>query len=394
MAEIDAVPDSASRFAWLFEMPPKTERTMRMEALIARIRVLVLVVNNIALALLLDTSKMHMDAVWALVGLGYLYAIPIAVLAPYRRWRVFETSLLSTAADSLLIAAFIGVSGASESPFFPLYYLSVAAIAMRFDLRQAVVGCLLYAALYAVVYVTTWDAGVNAGGELMVRIAYMVFIAVGVGHLAREEKTRWQQIEEIERLSAENEKLHTRNERAARYDRLTGILNRAYFEKDAQKELRKARGSATAYYSVLFCDLDKLKRVNDELGHEAGDRVLRQVGIALRRALRGHDLIGRYGGDEFVALLPGMTREIAFDRADQIIDAVRSVNAILSEDLHIGLSVGIASYPFDAQDYTTLVRLADQAMYLAKRAGGNRVRTANDLRLFWEEMPQSQSQSA
>jgi diguanylate cyclase (GGDEF)-like protein len=391
MAPDDEGRSTASRFAWLFEMPPKTERTMRMEALIARIRLMVLVVNTVALALLLDTHRMQMDVVWPLVGLGYLYAIPLALLAPYRRWRVFGTSLISAGADSLLIAGFIAVSGASDSPFFPLYYLSVAAIAMRFDLRQAVVACLWYAALYGAVYLTTWDASADAAGVLILRIAYMLFIAVGVGHLAREEKTRWEQIEQIEKLSAENEKLHTRNERAARYDRLTGVLNRAYFETDAQRELRKARGNAAAYYSVLFCDLDKLKRVNDELGHEAGDRVLRQVGIALKRALRGHDLVGRYGGDEFVALLPGLTREIAFDRADQIIAAVCSVNAILSEDLHIGLSVGIASYPFDAQDYSTLVRLADQAMYLAKRAGGNRVRTANDLRLFWEEMPQSQS---
>jgi diguanylate cyclase (GGDEF)-like protein len=391
MAEYDDAPAPASRFAWLFELPPKTERTMRMEALIARIRLMVLVINNIALAFLLDTSGMHMTAVWWLVAAGYLYAIPIAFLEPYRRWRVFGTSLLSAGADSLLIAGFIAVSGASDSPFFPLYYLSVAAIAMRFDLRQAVVACFWYAALYSVVFLWTWDASTHDAGVLLIRDAYMVFIAVGVGHLAREEKTRWEQIEQIEKLSAENEKLHNRNERAARYDRLTGVLNRAYFEKDAQKELRKARGNSTAYYSVLFCDLDKLKRVNDELGHEAGDRVLRQVGMALRRALRGNDIVGRYGGDEFVALLPGLTREIAFDRADQIIAAVCGVNAILSEDLQIGLSVGIASYPFDAQDYATLVRLADQAMYLAKRAGGNRVRTANDLRLFWEEMPQSQS---
>jgi diguanylate cyclase (GGDEF)-like protein len=389
MAEIDVAEGNASRFAWLFEMPPTSERTMRMEALIARLRLLVLGINTVALGFLLDTRGMQMDAAWALIGFGFLYGIPLALLEPYRRWRVFQTSLLSAAADSLVIAALIAVTGASESPFFPLYYLSIAAIAMRFDLRQAVVACLWYAVLYSGVFLWTWEAGMDAGGVLMIRTTYMVFIAVGVGHLAREEKTRWQQIEEIERLSAENEKLHTRNERAARYDRLTGILNRAYFEKDAQKELRKARGNTQAYYSVLFCDLDHLKRVNDELGHEAGDRVLRQVGIALRRALRGHDLIGRYGGDEFVALLPGLTREIAFDRADQVIAAVQSVNAILSEDLHIGLSVGIASYPFDAQDYSTLVRLADQAMYLAKRAGGNRVRTANDLRLFWEEMPQS-----
>jgi diguanylate cyclase (GGDEF)-like protein len=386
MREAPAAARTPRAFAWLFELPPKSDRTMRMEALIARIRLMVLVVNTIALLFLLDTSGMRMNAVWFVVGFGYLYAIPTAILEPYRRWRVFQTSMLTAALDSLAIAGMIAVTGADGSPFYMLYYLSVAAIAMRFDLRQSVAACFWYAILYAFVYLWSWDASLDATGVLMLRLSYMLFISVGVGHLAREERTRWEQIEEIERLSAQNEKLHTRNERAARYDRLTGILNRANFEKEAHKELRKARG-ATSYYSVLFCDMDHLKRVNDELGHEAGDRVLRQVGAALKRTLRGNDLVGRYGGDEFVALLPGLTREIAYDRADQIIAAVQSVNSVLSDDLHIGLSVGIACYPFDAQDYTTLVRLADQAMYLAKREGGNRVRTANDLRLFWEEMP-------
>ncbi len=390
MPELQAAPHSilTRHFAWLFQMPPKSERTMRMEALISRLRLMVLVVNTTALAFLLDTGGMQLDAAWLLIGLGYLYAIPAALLEPYRRRRVFQTSILTAALDSIVIAALVAVTGASESPFYLLYYLSVAAIAMRFDLRQSVAVCVWYAMLYAFVYLWTWDAGTNEAGVLFLRLSYMLFISVGVGHLAREEKTRWEQIGEIERLSAANDKLHTRNERAARYDRLTGILNRANFEKEAHKELRKARGS-TSYYSVLFCDMDHLKRVNDELGHEAGDRVLRQVGAALKKCLRGNDLIGRYGGDEFVALLPGLTRELAYDRADQVIAAVRSVNAVLSEDLHIGLSVGIASYPFDAQDYVTLVRLADQAMYLAKREGGNRIRSANDLRVFWEEMPHS-----
>jgi diguanylate cyclase (GGDEF)-like protein len=347
---------------------------------------MVLAINIAAMALFLDTSGWNMDATWWVTALGCLYAIPVALLEPYRRWRVFQTSMLTTALDSALIAAFVALTGASESPFYLLYYLSVAAIAMRFDLRQSVVACLWYAALYAIVFVWTWNPSMNEAGVLMLRLCYMLFISVGVGHLAHEERARWKQIEEIERLNQENLRLHSRNERAARFDRLTGILNRAYFEKEAMRELRKAKGS-TAYYSVLFCDMDHLKRVNDDLGHDAGDRVLRQVGQSLRRALRGNDLIGRYGGDEFVALLPGLTREIAYDRADQIIASVRSVNALLPEELHVGMSVGIASYPFDAQDYATLVRLADQAMYLAKREGGNKVRTANDLRLFWEEMP-------
>jgi GGDEF domain-containing protein len=84
-----------------------------------------------------------------------------------------------------------------------------------------------------------------------------------------------------------------------------------------------------------------------------------------------------------------MTRETAFDRAEQLIAGIDGVNDILPDDLRVGLSVGIATYPFDASDYPTLVKIADQAMYLAKRDGGARVRTATDLHLFWETIPKS-----
>jgi len=375
------------RFSWLFELPPHAERSMRMEALIARLRLLVLLVNSLSLAFFLDTSGMQMGLAWLTVTAVWLYGVPVAALQPYRRWRVFETGLITGAADSITTMAFIAVTGASDSPFFLLLYLSVAAIAMRFDLRQALAACAVYAAAYALIYFATWEPGHDEFGVIALRLAYLLFIAVGVGHLAREENHRARQIDEIERLHAENQRLHHRTERAARLDRLTGLLNRAAFEKEAQRELRRARSGG--YVSVLFCDMDRLKRINDELGHDAGDRVLRAVGSAMKRTLRREDLIGRYGGDEFVVVMPNVTRETAYDRADQLIEAVQSVNDSLTDDLRVGLSVGIAVYPFDAQDYPTLVRLADQAMYLAKREGGDRSRTANDLRLFWEEIPHS-----
>jgi len=377
-----------SRFKWLFEMPLFTERTVRMEALIARLRLVVLVVNTLALAFLLDTSGWQMDWAWALIGITWTYGLPVVLLQPYKRWSVFRGSMLTAAADTLIISAFVAVTGASDSPFFVLYYLSVVSMAMRFELRQTVVACVFNIVAYSYVFLANWQPGGDAFGDLLLRCSYMFVMAVGAGYLAREENSRSREVEVIEKLNAENARLLSKNERAARLDRLTGLLNRAYFEKLALRELRRARTSG-GYLSLLFCDMDNLKRLNDELGHDVGDRMLKAAGSVLKRCLRTHEFIGRYGGDEFVVVLPNLTRETAFDRAEQLIEAVRGLNEGLTADLIVGLSVGVATYPFDASDYTMLVKLADQAMYLAKRDGGSRIRTANDLRMFWEEMPRT-----
>ena len=305
-----------------------------------------------------------------------------------RRWAVFETSVATAIADSLIIAVFIAATGGDRSPYYLLYFLSLVAIGMRFELRQVMAVCALYAALYSVVYLWFWDAGGDAFGQLFLRCVYMFLIAICVGHLAREESSRSLQVEAFEKLNQENRKLMSKREKEARIDRLTGLTNRASLEKEAHKALRRVRQTG-GYLSVLFCDMDRLKAINDELGHDAGDRVLRQAGHVMKRALRSQDLVGRYGGDEFVVVLPNLTRETAFERADHLILGFKQINEMLPEDLHVGLSVGIATYPFDAEDYPTLVKLADQAMYLAKRDGGNRVRTANDLRLFWETIPRT-----
>jgi diguanylate cyclase (GGDEF)-like protein len=388
MAEQGDQAQSPAWFAWLLALPPQSERMLRMEALIARIRLMVLCVNTLCLAFLLDTRGMHLNVAWALVIFSYLYGLPLVVLQPYRRWRVFQTSLASSAIDSIAIAIFIGATGGSHSPFFPLYFLSATAVAMRFELRQAIVACGLYAFMYALAYFATWEQSSEDLAALLVRCSYMLFIAVGVGQLASEESSRSLQVEEIERLNAQNAKLLSRKEKEARIDRLTGLLNRPSLEKDALRELKRARATG-GYLSVLFCDMDRLKRINDDLGHDAGDRVLRQAGVALKKGLRSQDLVGRFGGDEFVVVLPSLTRETAFERADQLIENMKQLNEGLPGELTLGLSVGIATFPFDAPDYPTLVKLADQAMYLAKREGGNRVRTANDLRLFWEEAPRT-----
>jgi diguanylate cyclase (GGDEF)-like protein len=388
MADRTGSEQPPTRFAWLLNAVPNNERTLRMEGLIARVRVVIMLLNTVALAFLLDTSGMNERWAWALIAASWVYAVPIAVLQPYRRWKLFRGSFVTAAIDFIAIAAFVGLTGGGESPFFVLYYLAIVSVAMRFELRQALVSCLFAILTYALVYFATWEASVASFGVLFVRCGYMFLIAVGTGHLAREERTRAQQVQVIEKLNAENAKLMSRNERAARIDRVTGLLNRAHLEKLALRELRKAR-SSDGYVSILFCDMDRLKRINDELGHDAGDRILRDVAKAMKQCLRGSEVIGRYGGDEFVAVLPNLARETAFERGEQLIQAVLTVNRRLTEDLHIGLSVGVATCPFDATEFGMLVKLADQAMYLAKREGGSRVRTGNDLRVFWEEIPRA-----
>ena len=388
MRETEAPSGGRLSLGWLFEVAPRTERTIRMEALIGRLRLVIVAINIVLLLLFFDTSSWHMGLTWMLIGGTLLYAVPVAVFQPYKRWPAFGASMWTATLDSAAIALFIFSTGGASSPFFPLYYLSVAAVAMRFDLRQAMAAVGIYAATYALAYFLWWDPSADAMGVLLMRCAYIFLIGVAVGHLAREENTRAREVEEIERLNAENAKLLSKREREARVDRLTGLTTRAAMEKDAHRLLRRAR-QAGGYLSVLFCDMDRLKAINDELGHEAGDRVLRAAGQAIKRSLRAQDLVGRYGGDEFVVVLPNLTRETAFERADQLIAGINGVNDVLPDDLRVGLSVGIATYPFDAGDYATLVKLADQAMYLAKRDGGARVRTSTDLRLFWETIPKS-----
>jgi diguanylate cyclase (GGDEF)-like protein len=123
--------------------------------------------------------------------------------------------------------------------------------------------------------------------------------------------------------------------------------------------------------AVFYLDLDRFKEVNDAHGHAAGDRVLQEVSVRLREALRASDTIARLGGDEFVALLPGMDNprdaEIA---AEKVLCALRDSFSI-EDDGSCGLSVsiGIALYPDDADNSANLLQNADAAMYVAKTEG-------------------------
>lgn len=147
-------------------------------------------------------------------------------------------------------------------------------------------------------------------------------------------------------------------------DPLTGVLNRRGFERDASKRLSDSNDKATG--ALLFIDLNGFKQINDQFGHEVGDELLRIAAERLRKSLRTCDIIGRPGGDEFVALVPDVTSKVAEKLASRLANELDDSYVIGDETLKCAASIGLALYPENANTLTGLLREADQAMYRAK----------------------------
>jgi diguanylate cyclase (GGDEF)-like protein len=160
-------------------------------------------------------------------------------------------------------------------------------------------------------------------------------------------------------------------------DPLTGLFNRRYLEVSLERELqRSARRSQTL--AVLMLDIDHFKRFNDSHGHEAGDALLAQFAEVLQRAARSEDIACRYGGEEFTVILLEADAATAQRRAETIRQATADMSVTYRQQQlpHVTVSIGVAVYPRDAQTPAELLRRADAALYLAKKAGRNRVATA------------------
>jgi diguanylate cyclase (GGDEF)-like protein len=175
-------------------------------------------------------------------------------------------------------------------------------------------------------------------------------------------------------IVTENSRLFDRVRNLSLRDSLTDLFNHRH-----SMELLSIEYQRVARYEgqvgVLMMDVDLFKQVNDELGHQAGDSVLREVARRLREGLRSVDALGRYGGEEFIAILPHTSLEEARQTAERL---RRAVNArpmrIAQQDRPVTISVGVATYPAAGVDSPAdLVRRADAALYRAKQAGRNQV---------------------
>jgi diguanylate cyclase (GGDEF)-like protein len=158
-------------------------------------------------------------------------------------------------------------------------------------------------------------------------------------------------------------------------DQLTGLYNRRFLEDALTRETGRAARSGEPV-AVAILDVDHFKRVNDTYGHEAGDAVLRELGQALLKTIRKTDIVGRFGGEEFLMLLPGATVEVAQARALAVLEAVRAMEVVIPNGAplnHITASIGVAAMPLHVARGDALVAAADAALYQAKGQGRNRV---------------------
>ena len=157
-------------------------------------------------------------------------------------------------------------------------------------------------------------------------------------------------------------------------DTLTGLFNRRYMFETCRREFsRAARGRQSV--GILSIDIDHFKKFNDNHGHDAGDTVLREVGTCLGAVFRNEDVACRFGGEEFVVILPGATIEVAAKRAEELRAKIESVSVRYREKNlpRITVSVGVAAFPEAGDDPQLVLKAADDALYRAKEGGRNRV---------------------
>lgn len=160
--------------------------------------------------------------------------------------------------------------------------------------------------------------------------------------------------------------------RRASHDDLTGLFSRRTLMEAAQREVELAQRNGTAL-SVVLIDMDHFKAINDSYGHQAGDAVLRECANRLRQELRSTDIIGRYGGEEMMALLPGSDLPAARNVAENLRNALAQPVYYEGQWIPVSASLGVSALSSQPNQLTTCIQKADDAMYRAKAAGRNRV---------------------
>ncbi|CAN5438349.1 hypothetical protein BH24CHL9_BH24CHL9_08690 [soil metagenome] len=252
-----------------------------------------------------------------------------------------------------------GLTGGIGSPFVVGFYLVVAGTALSSEgLAPLAVAGLAAATLALVSLVASATQAMEPMG-----LAWMGINAVTLVLLA-----------DLAAASARAQRqAHDQALRASRFDVLTGLFNRSFFFTTMEQEIRRSERMGRGF-TMLMLDLDDLKPVNDTFGHQWGDRLLTAVADVLRRTVRFTDTVARYGGDEFLVLLPETDAAGGYIVAETIRRDIAGL-ALRAADRNVrsSVSLGLVTYPDDGTTMEQLVAAADVAMYESKRRGKNQI---------------------
>ena len=329
------------------ERPGSTDRIVR----------IVSWVFLLSTAVIVGTSRLWPDttpAIFALLGMAGVFVliihdlVPPAVLGAARS--ILEGTVAVTFATFLVL-----LTGGHASPFFFTFPLIVGAAALV--VRPQATLILAIAAAMGYMVAATLGSGSPTPVQLATTAVNLtaLFLLAYVGSVIGREQRRAR--DAAIRLSA--------------VDSLTGLYNRTFFFAALDREIARSARSGRGF-CLLMLDLDELKAINDRVGHYAGDAVIRAVAETLRGTVRRIDVAARYGGDEFVALLPETDPTGGWVVAEKIRLTIAG-RKVPGSDRPSTVSVGVVSYPRDGETADSLMISADQAMYTSKRGGRNRV---------------------
>lgn len=277
--------------------------------------------------------------------LTFRYARPLA----HRPGIKIATEILAMLAFTTGV---LWYAGGSQSPLINLYLLPIIAAALALGKRAVALIMVLVAACYVLLAAGTGglDAlGLRLAGEALGVLSPFVLVAFSTTLLA-------------ENINASKQQIRALSDR----DELTGLYKSAAFMRLAESEHVRATRNGRPY-SLLMIDIEQLKSVNDTYGHEAGNRAVKLVADALERLTRMTDIVGRYGGDEFVVMLTEADRTVAEEVAQRIRNVVFSTTLEVDVKIvRIKAAVGVASFPDDGNALAPILAAADRAMYKDK----------------------------
>ncbi len=364
-------------FFWSRPDPVLAEAGVAGEFLVAKVRI------GLATLLLLipaiDSVFFQFDKKESIVGLSltsatFLLSLIVFLLISREynpNWMSFATSAFDVSLVSAALAIFLFLNrphtAVNSKVVFEGYFLAIGATSLRYDKRVCVTAGLLALAEYlAIVYVgaTHWDLNSPAFApypygqfDWSVQISRLIIMATASA-LSLALVGRSQKLLQL-----------------ATTDPLTGMHNRGYVDDRFAIELSRAQRYGKPL-TIAVIDADHFKLLNDAHGHASGDLVLQKIGETLRSSFRQSDTAGRYGGEEFVVILPETDIETAQRKLESLRESIANTPIALAargEKVQVTISAGLSSYPQDAEDASELFALADERMFQAKKEGRNRV---------------------